>query len=260
MYISLLRRMDAKVITAGYFFQGYLPEKSEACVIDTFPLTNRSRPLCATLCTRNLLCNSFDLCSGDGQPTCRLRYGQTRTLPNSTLSCIHFEIVSDFVCPGGFFWRSKGVCMNNNLALHKPVFMSSVYDDPLYAYQRLGNGSLAVNGEVRPDDTECSCTHLETKPWLTIDILDFFFVRRVVFVNRKTSEWRLHDLNVTVGTDNITFPCFCGFFQGPGTSHQEINMTCAETCRGRYVRLQITSPSPEHLQLCEVEVFSDCNV
>lgn len=70
-------------------------------------------------------------------------------------------------------------------------------------------------------------------------------------------EFRLHDLNVTVGTDGSNFGCFCGFFKGPGTSHQVVNMTCQETCRGRYVRLQIVS-GREFLQLCEVEVYSIC--
>lgn len=70
-------------------------------------------------------------------------------------------------------------------------------------------------------------------------------------------ELRLHDLNVTVGTDGTNFGCFCGFFKGPGTSHQVVNMTCQETCRGRYVRLQIVS-GREFLQLCEVEVYSIC--
>lgn len=65
--------------------------------------------------------------------------------------------------------------------------MSSVYADPVYAYQRLGNGSLAVNGEVRPDDTECAVTNKELYPFLTIDLLDRFHVGRVVFTNRKTS-------------------------------------------------------------------------
>ncbi|XP_061166751.1 fucolectin-5-like [Saccostrea echinata] len=163
-----------------------------------------------------------------------------------------------FVSPYLIHWISYIV--SDNLALNSPVFMSSVFDDPVYAYQRLGNGSLAVNGEVKSDNTECSCTHRDLRPWLTADLLDYFFVRRVVFVNRKTSEDRLHDLNVTVGTNNVTFPCFCGFFSGPGTSHQKVDMVCAENCRGRYVRLQITSPVPEYLQLCEVEVYSDCNI
>lgn len=65
--------------------------------------------------------------------------------------------------------------------------MSSVYDDPVYAYQRLGNGSLAVNGEVRPDDTECAVTNEDLYPFLTIDLLNRFHVGRVVFTNRKTS-------------------------------------------------------------------------
>lgn len=65
--------------------------------------------------------------------------------------------------------------------------MSSVYDDPVYAYQRLGNGSLAVNGEVRPDDTECAVTNKDLYPFLTIDLLNRFHVGRVVFTNRKTT-------------------------------------------------------------------------
>ena len=71
---------------------------------------------------------------------------------------------------------------------------------------------------------------------------------------------RLHDLNVTVGEDGSKFDCFCGFFQGPGTPYQRVNMVCQTHCRGRFVRLQIVSPEPEFLQLCEVEVYSNCNI
>ncbi|XP_061169343.1 uncharacterized protein LOC133178633 [Saccostrea echinata] len=181
------------------------------------------------------------------------------------LSCqtdnyIYLISCKELTCPGGFFLRSRGVCKNNNLALKSPVIMSSVFDDPDYADFRHGDGSLAVNGEVRTDDKECAHTNTESQPWLTVDLLDQFYVRRVVFVNRKHGEWRLHDLNVTVGTTNMAFPCFCGFFTGPGTSHQRVDMACKENCRGRYVRLQIISPVPEILQLCEVEVYSDCNI
>lgn len=62
--------------------------------------------------------------------------------------------------------------------------MSSVFDDPVYAYERLGNGSLAVNGEVRTDDEECAVTNNDLFPFLTIDLLDIFHVGRVVFTNR----------------------------------------------------------------------------
>lgn len=62
--------------------------------------------------------------------------------------------------------------------------MSSVFDDLNYAYQRLGNGSLAVNGEVRTDDEECAVTNNDLFPFLTIDLLDIFHVGRVVFTNR----------------------------------------------------------------------------
>ena len=44
----------------------------------------------------------------------------------------------------------------DNLALHDPSKISSVFDDPNFAYQRHGNGRLAVNGEVQQDDTICA--------------------------------------------------------------------------------------------------------
>lgn len=72
----------------------------------------------------------------------------------------------------------------DNLALYSPTTMSSVFDDPVYAYERLGNGSLAVNGEVRTDDEECAVTNNDLFPFLTIDLLDIFHVGRVVFTNR----------------------------------------------------------------------------
>ena len=72
------------------------------------------------------------------------------------------------------------------------------------------------------------------------------------------TEWRLHDVNVTVGGDGSSFDCICGFFKGPGSSHQRVEVVCQEQCRGRYVRLQIVSGS-EFLQICEVEVYSNCN-
>lgn len=54
-------------------------------------------------------------------------------------------------------------------------------------FLRHGNGSLAVNGEVRFDDTECSHTTEENLPFLTIDLLNEFFVGSVIFTNRGSS-------------------------------------------------------------------------
>ncbi|XP_062613129.1 uncharacterized protein LOC134274907 isoform X1 [Saccostrea cucullata] len=251
---------NSEYITTYFSYQGFISEADDVCVFNKLNPLSGSEFVCALYCGRDFLCNAFDECYINGQLACHLRYGKVTNFSTASPSCTHYEIQSEVDCPGGFFLRSAGVCKNNNLALHSPVTMSSVYYHPAYAHQGHGNGSLAVDGSVKSDDEECALTNLDLQPWFIIDLLDQFYVTRVVFVNRKTSEWRLHDLNVTVGKDNITFPCFCGFFQGPGTSHQEINMTCAGNCRGRYVRLQITSPSPEHLQLCEVEVYSKCYV
>ncbi|XP_061167030.1 uncharacterized protein LOC133175911 [Saccostrea echinata] len=260
MYV-LFRIANSEYISTYFADQGFLPDNTaDACVINKINLTSGSIFLCAFYCGRNFLCNAFDICNVDGQHVCHLRYGKMTNFSNASSSCRHYEIESDLDCPDGFFLRSAGICKNNNLALHSSVTMSSVYNNPAYAFQGHGDGSLVVDGKVKSNDTECSLTNADLQPWFIIDLLDHFYVRRVIFVNRKTSEWRLHDLNVTVGTNNVTFPCFCGFFSGPGTSHQKVDMVCAETCRGRYVRLQITSPAAEHLQLCEVDVYSDCNI
>ncbi|XP_052688551.1 uncharacterized protein LOC128167072 [Crassostrea angulata] len=242
--------------SSNFIKQGHVSDTKDLCVFSVHTLEIKSLGECALYCGMNLLCNAFDFCHFEGSLICRLRYGHAK-LSNTTTQCELYEITTNKYCPNGFFLRAHGICKDDNLALHSPTTMSSVYADPVYAYQRLGNGSLAVNGEVRPDDTECAVTNEDLYPFLTIDLLDRFHVGRVVFTNRKTSEFRLHDLNVTVGTDGSNFGCFCGFFKGPGTSHQVVNMTCQETCRGRYVRLQIVS-GREFLQLCEVEVYSIC--
>ncbi|XP_062606140.1 uncharacterized protein LOC134267945 [Saccostrea cucullata] len=255
IYVFLFRYTNPEVITTHFSYRGSTPETAQACVIKNFTLPGGSGHLCAPYCHNDFLCNAYDICFLEGQHVCRLRYEKMAWFPYSTPGCAYFELVQELACPGGFFLRSKGVCKNNNLALYSPVMMSSVFP-----YGSHGNGSLAVNGEVRPDDNECTHTNSESQPWLTVDLLDMFYVRRVVFVNRQSSEWRLHDLNVTVGTTNMTFPCFCGFFYGPGTSHQRVELTCEENCTGRFVRLQITSSDPEILQLCEVEIYSDCDI
>ncbi|XP_061169340.1 uncharacterized protein LOC133178630 [Saccostrea echinata] len=260
MYVFLFRNTNPEVIITHFSYRGSVPETAQACVINNFTLSNGSGHLCAPYCHNDFLCNAFDICFTKGQHVCRLRYGKMEVFPHSTSDCAYFEVVPELSCPEGFFLRSRGVCKNNNLALKSPVIMSSVFDDPDYADFRHGDGSFAVNGEVRSDDKECAHTNEESQPWLTVDLLDQFYVRRVVFVNRKIWEGRLHDLNVTVGTTNMAFICFCGFFIGPGTSHQRVDMACEENCRGRYVRLQITTPVPEFLQLCEIEVYSDCNI
>lgn len=241
----------------SYFFkQGHVSETTDLCVFDVHTLNIKSLGECALYCGMNLLCNAFDFCFLDGVYTCRFRYGKANLL-NITTRCESYEITDNKNCPDGFFLRSRGICKNNNLALYSPTTMSSVFDDPVYAYERLGNGSLAVNGEVRTDDEECAVTNNDLFPFLTIDLLDIFHVGRVVFTNRLKAANRLHDLEVRVGRDGSNFDCLCGFFKGPGTPHQRVDMTCQDTCRGRYVRLQIIS-GHEFLQLSEVEVYSIC--
>ena len=79
------------------------------------------------------------------------------------------------------------LCFVGNLALHSPTSISSVHISEGGIRLRHGNGSLAVNGEVRFDDTECSITTEENLPFLTIDLLNEFFVGTVIFTNRGSS-------------------------------------------------------------------------
>ena len=67
---------------------------------------------------------------------------------------------------------------DSNVALNKPVTMSSYYDG--------APGSLAVDGEKIGDwyDDGCASTNPEINPWITVDLETQYAISSVYILNR----------------------------------------------------------------------------
>jgi len=75
---------------------------------------------------------------------------------------------------------------NGSVALHRPTFMVSVWDDP--ALGGLFSASKAVDGNKDPvamkPDNSCCHTQMETNPWWAMDLGAAFAVVAILFTNR----------------------------------------------------------------------------
>ncbi|XP_060551277.1 fucolectin-like [Ruditapes philippinarum] len=160
------------------------------------------------------------------------------------------------VAIGRYYIRSdevKDTCSNEpllntgpNIALHKPVTLSSEFDG-----SQPSPGNLMVDGS-RSGIFPCAHTVRETDPYAIVDLLQTFQISSMYIVNRSDCcGERLRQLVIKVG-DNLTR-------LKPVFNHTAvIGATCTilfdEQHQGRYVKLYIEGLSS--LAVCELEVYS----
>ncbi|HEY5955399.1 MAG TPA: discoidin domain-containing protein [Polyangiaceae bacterium] len=133
------------------------------------------------------------------------------------------------------WWFTRPV----NLALNKPVQLSSSFQPEMYPPQALVNGDTTTLG--------IHTMHVDS-PWAQVDLGSVRKIRRVVVFNRQNIPGNSVPLQIDTSVDGKTFERFAynpvEFLQwkaeGPVT-------------RARYVRLTVKRVSS--LQLCEVEVY-----
>lgn len=141
----------------------------------------------------------------------------------------------------------------SNLALKKPATQSSTYISRGVTF----SAKFAVDGHNGTDLFEDKCSHTldgDTNPWWLVDLNEVYSIKSVRIFNRGNTEVadRLRDVNVTVGLTESDVNTPCGFFAGPGTQSQVVNIDCSSSPKGRFVKI---STPIEDLTLCEVEVF-----
>ena len=137
----------------------------------------------------------------------------------------------------------------SNVALNKPVSMSSVYNSDTVA-------SNAVDGSLSTNYAACALTKKDpTSPWLLVDLL---FEYRVLYVRIKNREqWRSQPFDVRVGNNNQNGGILNSFCveQGSITIPSAIKrFDCPQGTRGRYISFH-APPNQSYLDLCELEVY-----
>ena len=141
----------------------------------------------------------------------------------------------------------------HNVALNKPVSMSSTYDRNTVA-------SNAVDGNLLSSHWTCASTKLEaTSPWLLVDLLDQYHILYVRIKNREDLSYiqRSQPFDVRVGNSNQNGGIsndFCVHQGSIPTVDTIKRFDCPQGTRGRYISFH-TPPNQSHLELCELEAY-----
>ena len=144
---------------------------------------------------------------------------------------------------------SPPVGVTGNLALNKPVTMSTQYDVNTKA-------SNAVDGNRISSHVLCAITTPSTKGWLRIDLQNRVQVQKVGVKNRIGGYKRLGIFHITVGDSSedggITNP-YCVQFVTIPAPDQFLFFHCSAIVHGRYVT--VFKQNIGILEICEVEVY-----
>ena len=141
----------------------------------------------------------------------------------------------------------------SNVALNKPVSMSSQYDS-------LRPASYAVDGNLHSSDLTCAITKMDpTSPWLLVDLLFEYHILYVRIKNRKCHHCyiRSQPFDVRVGNSNLTGGTSNDFCVQQGSIPTENTLKrfdCPQGTRGRYISFH-TPSNQSYLELCELEAY-----
>ncbi|XP_052694409.1 neurogenic locus notch homolog protein 2-like [Crassostrea angulata] len=101
------------LLSSSYFIkQGHVSEITDLGVFAVHKLEIQSLLDCALQCGMSLLCNAFDLCTFDGNYTCRFRSGHAN-LSNTTTQCELFKNTTNKHCHNGALLGAQGPCEIN---------------------------------------------------------------------------------------------------------------------------------------------------
>ena len=140
----------------------------------------------------------------------------------------------------------------SNVALNKPVSMSSIYNQDTVA-------SNAVDGSLHSQWRNCAVTKKDyTSPWLLIDLLFEYHILYVRIQNRQGHHYlRSQPFDVRVGSSNEAGGIANDFCVQQGSIPAENTMKrfdCPQGTRGRYISFH-TPPNQSYLELCELEAY-----
>ena len=140
----------------------------------------------------------------------------------------------------------------SNVALKKPVSMSSQYDSNTVALN-------AVDGNLYSQHRTCAITKREsTSPRLLVDLLSEYHILYVRVKNRDLAAFiRSQPFDIRVGNSNQHGGILNGFCVQQGsipTKDTIMKFDCPQGTKGRYVSFH-TPPNQSYLELCELEVY-----
>ena len=141
----------------------------------------------------------------------------------------------------------------SNVALNKPVSVSSIYDSYAVA-------SNAVDGSLSSSHGSCVLTQREsTPPWLLVDLLSEYRILYVQIQNKNVYSHvvRSQPFDVRVGNNNQnggTLNHFCVQQGSIPTADTLKRFDCPQGTRGRYISFH-TPATTSNLDLCELEAY-----
>ncbi|VDH92274.1 Hypothetical predicted protein [Mytilus galloprovincialis] len=101
-------------------------------------------------------------------------------------------------------------------------------------------------------------THHHTKqdqtPYWWVDLGNIYNIMRIEVINRHTSGYRLHDLDIAVGA-RLDIMSIFAHYKGPAKNYEHLFFQCNRYTAGRYVNLTITK-GPEFFHVAEVNVIA----
>ena len=145
--------------------------------------------------------------------------------------------------------------MGNNLALHKPVYQSSVYIDSKQAY----DASRAVDGSL----ATFFHTNNESNPWWEVDLGRIYTLSDAVIYNRQDCcQYRERTLLVLLSNDGINWKQVYdnvkdndGKDFGLDGKPLDVNLKGEQA---RFVRLQLKEKI--YFNLAEVEIYGSAGI
>ncbi|KAG2460161.1 PXN1 protein, partial [Polypterus senegalus] len=123
-------------------------------------------------------------------------------------------------------------------------------------YLNLGAPSLAIDGKTSGVFSDWSCTHTsnDAPSWWRLNLKTEYAISVVVVYNRlDCCDTRLMGAEVRVGeTPDVSTHVKCGTIEA--TSPGSVHTICCNGKRGQFVSVVLPN-QPQHLTLCEVEVY-----
>ncbi|VDI47667.1 Hypothetical predicted protein, partial [Mytilus galloprovincialis] len=124
-----------------------------------------------------------------------------------------------------------------NVALGKMCGQSSTYLNE-YA-EHVVDGLANTHDHTKQDQT----------PYWWVDLGNIYNIMRIEVINRHTSGYRLHDLDIAVGARLDDMSIFA-HYKGPAKNYEHLFFQCNRYTAGRYVNLTITK-GPEFFHVAE---------
>lgn len=150
-------------------------------------------------------------------------------------------------------WNHYGVESKRNAVLLLSSTASSVYSNEPSLW---GPGYATDGLHSLKRGTEIFASQWETSPWIMVTLDRLLLLSFVRVYNREDGDGdRFHDVAFEVSTHGTSFEQR-GFFKGPGSNGQVVEILFDYPTVGQYVKIRITQGTRNLINISEIEVYA----